>query len=358
MTARVYVALQLNQKKFAEAIRVASRHANNEQAPGDARTEMYLVLGQCYEKTGEYDKAFEAYRMANSIDVPPFDPNELVSDVQAIMRAFTREKLARVPRAKGTDSSQAIIVICRPRSGSTMLERIIASHPDTATTGEHTLLRDIAVNLSLSCGTTLGYPEAIGDLDQNDVNMLSGHCLDVLRSPSDSARKLVNKYVGNWRYTGLVQLLLPDAHVIDLERNAIDNGLAWYASQLGTHHAYSYDLRHIGLQYRAQQALMNHFKDVLDIPILTVNYEDIVADQEHWTRAILEFCGLGFHEDAMRFHEAGEKRQKTVAAGLSYNQVRQPLYKTSVGRAEKFGKHIEPLLEGLEEGRKIWGLEE
>jgi hypothetical protein len=138
----------------------------------------------------------------------------------------------------------------------------------------------------------------------------------------------------------------------------VDNCLGCYAANLDPKdHPQVENLSDLATVYCAYEALMRHWKNVLQIPILTVNYEDLIEDQETWTRRIIEFCGLPWHDDSLNFHKAAGKSGQTANVTLSYNQVRQPLYKTSVGRAEKFAPFLGPLLEGLEEGRRYWNLD-
>lgn len=353
LVARAYTALQYDLKNYDAAIEVASRHVGRPDIDPIKRTELCFGLGQSYEKIEEYEKAFKAYELANSIISNDYDPEESRRRVRRLIDAFSKKTLDRLPRAE-LDSSSAIFVVCRPRSGSTMVERIIAAHPQVHAAGECSLIPTIAHALQIRTGSTLEFPEVISDLDQEDVNRAAREYLEFTHSLDPTAVRITNKFLGNWMVLGLVELLLPEARIIDLRRDAIDNCLACFSADLGPHHAYSANLRHMGLAFRDAERALQHWKEVLSVPILSVNYEDIVADQEGWTRKIIQFCGLPWHDDCLRFHSAGEQAQLFNAPTLSYNQVRQPIYSSSVGRAEKFAPFLGPLHEGLEEGRRYW----
>lgn len=355
--ARAYTTLQHNKKNFAEAVRIAERHINSSDINELSRVQMCFLLGQSQEKLRDFESAFKSYEQAHNIVPVRFDAKVHDQEVQQLIDVFKPELLAGLPRAD-IKTDLPVFVISRPRSGSTLVERIIASHPKAHAGGEMEHMGELVGSLSLKIGSAREFPESVRDLDQNDMNVLAQQYLDQIRPLAPTALRITDKNIGNWHRVGLLALLLPQSRIIDLRRDPVDNCLACYASMLDpAHHPYANSLRDLALTYRAYEAMMRHWKNVLSIPILTIKYEDLIDDQEKWTREIIDFCGLTWHDDCLRFHEAADKSKQTASITLSYDQVRQPLYKSSVGRAEKFAPYIGELIDSLDEGRRHWGLD-
>jgi hypothetical protein len=237
-----------------------------------------------------------------------------------------------------------IFLACRPRSGSTLAERIIGSHPQVTLAGELNSISSVAEQLNLIIGSTRTYPECVLDMDQNDVDGLASMFLDTHRSQFPNAARITIKHLDLWQHIGLIALMLPDAPILDLRRDAVDTSLACYSVHLGLRQPYNQDLRALGLVHRAYERLMDHWRDVLGIRMLRVDYENLVADQEIWSRRMIDHCDLPWDERCLRFHE---HIGANVGATLSYQQVRQPIYKGSVGRAAKFAGRLGPLYEAL-----------
>lgn len=351
-TARAYQSIQKECKNFEEAIRVGSHYANDARIDAAIRAEFLMELGQCYEKLDRFDEALDCYNAANNVSALPYDIEELNARVRGLMNVFSPERVAALPRAVA-DPGQMVFIISRPRSGSTLVGRILASHPQVAAMGENTFVEHIVRDLPLVIGSTLSYPEAIADLDKNDVAALSEQCTKTIGAVDSTAARITNKHLSNWKHLGLVQLLLPNARVIDLRRDPADTCIACYSSLLWQS-ASSYDLRRLAFAQRAHEALMDHWKATLELSILSLNYEDLVTDRETWIRRLIDFCGLPWDDACLRFYESGESKQQSVDPTLSYNQVREPMHTSSVGRAKRFGARLQPLYEALEEGQRIW----
>ena len=231
-----------------------------------------------------------------------------------------------------------------PRSGSTLVETILAAHPDVAAAGEFPAMQQLINSITLDIGSTLPYPVCIEDLDQNDVDTIAGRYLQRLRANDDQAQRIVDKFLNNYKHIGMLAVLFPQARIIHCRRHPLDYCLSCFQTPLSGH-PYTADLGHLGAVYVAYERLMAHWRDVLEIPMLEVQYETLVTDQETITRKILEFCGLGFDERCLRFYEG----TRTVLTA-SYDQVTQPIYSSSVGRYRGFEHHLGPLKEALAEG--------
>lgn len=164
-----------------------------------------------------------------------------------------------------------------------------------------------------------------------------------MRANIGSAKRLTDKTPHNFLYLGLIDLLFPNAHIIHCTRNPLDTCISCYCNQFnGENMSYSRSLESLGRVYREYSGLMSYWKETLRIPVLDVPYEAVVNDTELWIRRILEFCGLEWEQDCLRFYQ--EKRQVNTA---SYDQVRRPVYRSAVNRWKHYERHLKPLKEAL-----------
>lgn len=343
--ARKRSSMHFERKEYDQALAVLSRHLGSPHVSPQLAESILLLLGQIYERLGDIDKSFKAYEGGNNIRKPEGDPKTFIKYADETMQAFSKEAMARLPRAKNT-SRLPVFIVCRPRSGSTLVERIIASHPQVHAGGEREAIGLLQENLGLYVDSSLAWPFCVRDMDQNDADRLASEYLTELQALAPKAKRITDKNVGMWQNVGLINLLFPKAIVIDLRREAVDNCLGCFTVQLADDPT-KRDLHTLGIQHREYERFMDHWHAVCDFPILKVNYEDIVADQEYWSRKIIEHCGLEWDDRVLRFYEKGAQQSTTANPTLSFKQVRQPIYKSSVARAKKFEKHLQPLYEGL-----------
>ena len=231
-----------------------------------------------------------------------------------------------------------------PRSGTTLVEQILASHPKAFGAGElrdfYLLTRDLSAYLQSS----IPYPECAALLDQESARYLATGYLDHLLELSADATHVIDKAPNNFRHLGLIALLFPRVRLVHCRREALDVGLSCYFQYFRSQH-FTNDLKHIGLYYREYERLMAHWKKVLPLPVLDVSYEDLVSDVEGVGRRMVDFCGLDWDDACLRF----DKTNRTVLTASQW-QVRQPIYKTSVQRWKNYEKHLGPLKRALDGG--------
>lgn len=341
--AYIFATLEINAGRPERALEITARNLGRTGLAPDARRKLHIATGKAHEKTGAYDEAFEAYTSGWKVYDIHFDARDHVARVDQTIELFTPERLARLPRA-GERSDLPIFVVGMPRSGSTLVETIIDAHPRATGAGELNMVYELADKLNLRINSSLPYPACILDMVQADADELSRDLLGQLRLLAGDADRVVDKFLANYMHLGLLSLIHPGARVIDCRRDPLDGCMSCYAEALSpASHQYAADLESLGLVYRQYERLMRHWNEVLDIPILTVRYEQLVADQEPQTRAIIEFCGLAWDDACLRFHESGRQ-----AGTLSFDQVRRPMYRSAMGRAEKFERHLGPLRESLD----------
>jgi len=337
--ALVQARLDLHARDHEAIVELVNRHL---QATGYSLWHLLSVQGKALEKLGRFDEAFDAYRRSNEAVSVPFDEHTWLQHTRDLIDNFSAQRLETLPRASH-GSTVPVFIIGMPRSGSTLIETIIDTHPDAYGIGEFPAIQEIVNDITLSIESFSPYPACIADLDQHDVDTLARTYLDRATAGHADAKRIADKYLISFRHLGLIELLFPDARVIHCLRDPLDTCISCYSQTLmPTAFPFATDLHRLGVVYRDYQRLMAHWKSVLKIPILEVRYEQLVSDQEKVSREIIEFCGLDWDPACLKYYERGR-----VVQTASYDQVTRPIYNSSVGRYKPFEKHLGPLIDAL-----------
>lgn len=325
-----------------EAISFAQKQLDDSSTPPAGRRELGFLLGKIRERRGEYDDAFSAYRAANETAGKPYDADAYRRRIDELIEVYNREDLQRYARST-LELEEPVFIVGMPRTGSTLVERIIDAHPMACGLGEIPQMNRIARSLSLAIGSPLPYPPCVGDLTPAIADEVGTGYVEAVRKKARPAKRAVDKYLPNFENLGLLSLILPRAHIIECRRHPMDACLSCFAEPLHpSGHPWASSLEDLGAHYRHYARLMDHWKRVLDIPLMEVQYEDLVADQEAVSRRIIDFIGLPWDDQCLRYYEL--KRQIMT---LSREQVDKPVYRHAVNRAERFADHLEPLRQAL-----------
>jgi tetratricopeptide (TPR) repeat protein len=343
--AIVQARLDSHDRDYQAVIDRVTRHIESGDTKGYVLWHLCFLLGRALERTERFDEAFAAYERGNAAVPAHFDGDSWRAAIDEIIRSFSPDRFARVPRASH-GGELPVFVIGMPRSGSTLVETILSAHPVVAAAGEFTAMQHIINAIPIDIGSDLPYPACIEDLELEDVDSIAGNYLQRLRQVDRKAERIADKYLNNYLHVGMLAVLFPQARIVHCRRHPLDTCLSCYQVPLmPATHPWASDLRDIGTMYVSYERLMAHWRDVLKIPMLEVAYEAMVAQQEEMTRRIIDFCGLDWDDACLRFHE-----QKRVVQTASYDQVTQPVYSSSVGRYKGFEQHLGPLKEVLAEG--------
>jgi len=309
--------------------------------PPDQKARLHFSAGDLHAHHEAYEPAFGHYRQANALRHNPPAAQREIRRLRAVQTVFTRERLDSLPRAS-TSSERPVFIVGMPRSGTSLVEQILAAHPDVFGAGELMHINRIAATLPQTLNTRQPYPRCIDQLTRPAIEALAADYLQQLERLSPDAARVTDKMPHNFLNLGLIDRLLPGARVIHCRRDPMDTCLSCFTHNLAGIHAYSNDLATLGAYYRAYRALMQHWQQVLHIPLLDVDYEALVNDQEAVTRRLLAFCGLEWDARCLRFHESAR-----VAATASHNQVRQPLYRGAIGKWQRYAHQLQPLVDAL-----------
>jgi tetratricopeptide (TPR) repeat protein len=296
---------------------------------------LHHAAGKYYDDVGECEAAFRHHRLGNELarrTGPQYDRAAVARRVTRTIAAFDRGALEALRQA-GLASQRPVFIVGMPRSGTTLAEQILASHPDVHGAGE-LVYWNFAADVERS---------APSELRSATIAKLGGDYLALLSARSTDAIRVVDKLPGNFEHVGLIHAALPAARIIHLERHPLDTGLSIYFQGFSAAHAYATDLGDLAHYYRAYRRLMAHWHATLPPGvILDVPYEALVDDPEGWSRRILTHVGLPWDPRCLDFH----RTERTVLTASSW-QVRQPIGRGSVGRWRRYERFLGPLREAL-----------
>ncbi len=341
LVALAYARVCKRLEKQENAIPVLNAAIGRKDISPYHRSSLNSSLGKALEDTGDYDRAFDCYAKANKVHAGRWNQVDDVRSVDAIIEAFSADQLASLPRAQN-DAQIPVFILGMFRSGTTLIETILSSHPQVYGAGERTNLMHIAATMQDNLGTETGFPSCIAHLTQEAVDGFADQYLKAIRALAPEAQRITDKLPPNYRLLGLIQLLFPGGRVIHCRRDPLDTCFSCYANQFTGAHAYTSDFSDLAVAYQQYRKLMDHWNGILDLPILEVHYEELVADQEQVTRNIIDFCDLPWDDACLRFHESDR-----VAQTPSVDQVRTKMYSSSVGRAKHFERHLTSLRKAL-----------
>jgi len=314
------------------------------------RSQLLHTLGRAIEAQGRFDEALKMYAESKAALGVKFDPSMFNHMLDRMRAAFSRERLRELPRAT-IRSEQPVLIAAPPRSGTTLLERIIASHPQAAGAGETDAMRAQLAPLS-SVDPYGAMLDVLPGWDASALDAMAQRYLDETTPFGPGALRIADKNLQNWTMLGLLSIVLPGAKVIHIHRDPLDTGLSCFERLNPLAVPWAADLRQIGAMVRKAMDLMEFWKEHLDTPILTVRYEDLVREPRVHTQRIIEFIGLPWDDACLAHHRAGAESAETgrrqAPPTLGTEQASKPLYDSSIGRGARFGPTLDPLREALE----------
>jgi len=328
--------------RFAEADVTRMERALDDPALADAdRLHFHYALGKAHEDAGAYEASFVQYERGARIRraLQPYDANETQRYVQRCRTLYTQALFAA--RAQGgVTASDPIFIVGMPRSGSTLVEQILASHPLVEGTMELPNLPTLARELGRSDRTDEEcYPESVGKLSDEELGALGRRYLAETRAHRRKGTPhFLDKMPNNFLHAGLIQLILPRSRIIDTRRHPLACCFSNFKQHFALGQNFSYSLEDVGRYYRSYVELMAHFDAVLPGRMHRVVYEELVADPEAEVRRLLDYCGLPFDERCLRFYE-NDRAVRTASA----EQVRQPIFQSGVDHWRHFDPWLGPL---------------
>jgi tetratricopeptide (TPR) repeat protein len=320
---------------------------------GDDQIELHFALGKAYADLKQYERSFRHLLTGNTGKRREVDYDERrMFDLFGRIRDTFSVELLRTKAGAGDPSQAPVLIVGMPRSGTTLIEQILASHPKVFGADElHDLSHVIAAHCDLA-PVPAAYPECIRDMPGEGLQRLGAAYAGRLRRRAPTAERITDKMPVNFLHLGLVHLALPNARIIHTRRDPVDTCWSCYARLFGGEQQFAYDLGELGRYYRRYETLMAHWRGILPPgTMFEIDYELVVDDLEQQARRIIAYCGLEWDDACLRFYET-ERPVRTSSAA----QVRQPIYRSSIGRWRPYRQWLGPLLGelGIEHDPEKW----
>jgi tetratricopeptide (TPR) repeat protein len=304
-----------------------------------------FALAKTFEDQGDIDRAWGYYRGGNEKRrmLEHYDPVQTEVTNDAIISVFDRPFLEQ-NTGLGNPDPAPIFIVGLPRSGSTLLEQILASHSMVEGTAELPYAGRLAASLSRNRADGINYPEAARELGEKQFKAMGQEYVDLAQLHRTEGRsRFIDKMPNNTPTIGLLHLMLPNAKIIDARRHPLDSCFSCYRQLFAQGQTFTYDLTDIGEYFLQYERMMDHWHDVLPGRVLTVQYEDMVMDFENQVRRLLEYCELPWEDSCINFYET-ERPVRTASS----EQVRQPIYSQSINRWRNYEQYLGELIEVLE----------
>ena len=308
----------------------------------DAQIDLHFALSKAYGDADQPKRGFQHLLQGNALKRRQihYDEAAVLGTLARIAETFTPDLMRRMAGG-GDPSALPIFIIGMPRSGTTLVEQILAAHPSVQASGER---QDFAIAIEDTKSVSQGpYPRCVTAMTPAQLASLGTNYIKRVTGALPNAERFTDKLPSNFIYAGLIHLALPNARIIHTKRDPLDTCLSCFSILFAGQQRFAYDLAELGRHYRAYEDLMAHWRNVLpDGVMLEVPYEEVVADTEAQARRILAHCGLPWDDACLAFHTA-ERAVRTASAA----QVRQPIYRNSVGRWRAYEDELGPLIEAL-----------
>jgi tetratricopeptide (TPR) repeat protein len=317
---------------------------SGDDLPDESRSQLHNALGLEYESRRDFGRAFANFEACNSIrrKSETYDPVDTESTYGRVIELFDSDFLTQNSGAEKTPVTP-IFVVGLPRSGSTLIEQILASHSQVDGTHELSDLARVIHKARRKKGKRVLFPQQLADLKPADWAELGREYIERTELFRGDAPYFVDKNPNNFVYIGILRLAIPNAKIINAMRHPLDSCFGSFKQLFASGQPFSYDLTEVGEYYLQYRKLMDHWHDVLPDFVLDVQYEEVVADLDTQVRRILDHCGLPFEEACLRFHET-ERAVKTASS----EQVRRPIYSSSVDLWRNYEAQLKTLFHILE----------
>lgn len=341
------------EKDFENSQRLLDKINTDESCATKFCTSVLFERANLLDKQGEYDKAFQAYQSAAKARARMknlfFDANDNKLEVERHIKFYTRSQLHSWPQCQPDSKSELakpVFILGFPRTGTTLLEQILCSHPSIYAGGELPFLSEIIERAAQDVDSSEEYPLCLAKLTRKNGPDVLKRWLEYYHErvreygiETSTAQWFTDKMPLNSRNLPLIRSLFPDSPIIHIVRNPMDSCLSSMFSNFASGHVWANDIVDAAKFHMGVESMVDNFRENLEMNYLMLRYEDLVADQEKWSRIAIDFIGVDWNDDVLEFYKT-----KRVARTASYAQVNQKIYTSSVARYKNYEKHLaEPL---------------
>ena len=332
-----WMRIQHRRQDWNASIETASAWLSAETRPNHQTATINHRLGHALEMAGRYDEAFEAWTRGNAMYRNAWNVAAHAQLGHDLAESFSTAAIDRLPRSTCTDH-RPVFIVGMFRSGTTLIEQILSMHPAVHAAGEVSEMLSISGDLPAATGSTDAYPSCIESVTSGILDDMTGRYMDALASGAGDATIITDKLPLNFLNIGLISILLPGARIIHCNRDPLDTCISCYGNSFSSRLSFTADLEALGHTYLEYHRLMNHWRAVCPLPMIELDYEDLVRDPEPQVRRLLEFMELEWDPACLEFH-----RSTRIAQTLSIDQVRQPMHTRSIHRSRVFWDQLAPL---------------
>ena len=316
----------------------------NKDLPDREKVHFQFSLGKSYEDEKKFKRSFDFYLRGNNLNRGrnTYDPKAIEAMVEREIRFFNNEFFKK-RETWGAPNNDPIFIVGLPRSGSTLIEQILASHSDVEGTMELPNMLNIARKLGNTSREGSNYPEILDSISKSESIELGEQYIKETQRLRSKSPYFIDKMPNNFSHVGLINLILPNSKIIDARRNPMDTCFSCFKQLFARGQAFTYDLQEIGRYYLSYIRLMDHWQKVLPDKVYLVEYEKMISNQEEETKKLLKFCDLSFQENCLKFYE-----NKRAVKTASSEQVRQPIYKRGINYWKNFEESLVDLKVSLQ----------
>ena len=325
-------------------IKAMEEHVKNDQMPINNKAFFHIALANAKEKQKDYEEAWVNFERGNDLrrQEEVYDSVQTQVTHDQLIEVFNEELIESI-KDKGCPSKAPILIVGLPRSGSTLIEQILASHSLVEGTKELPDLSLLARKLTKSRPQGIKYPDAVKDMSDEELVEYGEDYLTTTKRYRTDKPHFIDKMPNNFANIGFLKMILPNAKVINAQRNPLDSCISSYKQLFYKGQSWSYDLFEIAEYYLEYQRMMDHWHKLFPGEILDLKYENLINNQQDETESLLKYCGLEWEEQCLKFYET-ERSINTASS----EQVRQPIYKGAMNAWKNYESHIGPLIETLE----------
>jgi tetratricopeptide (TPR) repeat protein len=329
-------------KEWARAEDVLKNTVESSRASGTGKAMALFQIAKMRDRQGDYDGAWSAATEAHRQIGRPGNIERYRREAREIREVMNRTALDGWARAAET-AEEAVLIVGMPRSGTSLLEQVLSMHPDVANAGELAIAPSLARRLPLTTDSFLPWPKCIADMQDRDADAMQAMYRGELQRIGQGRKRVTDKSLLLVFHMGLLSRVLPGARSIMLRRHPLDNIVSCHTTHLAClGHAYTSDLKVLAEVWKIRDELQDFWMETLDPAPLDLHYEDLVSDQDAQTRRLLAYLDIPWNDACLRFEESDR-----VARTISFDQVNQKMYGSSVERWRRYEKHLGPAIDVL-----------
>lgn len=337
--ANVYVSIAKKYGHTQKALDYVDKILGSVQLTPSQTMQLHFGAGELLDSADRYDEAIVHYKKANELVCRDYDSMAYDAIYQRCIVAYTDSKNLQYASWRG--DVVPVFVVGMPRSGTSLLERILGMHSQISAAGELPYINNIINALAEKCGAI--YPDLVTRLSESDLNSAARSYIEDVRVNTGKGGIFIDKMPHNFMYLGMIRQLFPESPIIHCNRNALDTCLSNFFQYFSGDLAYPYRQEDIAHQYNFYQDMMQLWEGV-GIDMLDVTYESLVTNPETTLESIMQYLGLEIETGCLQFHQSSE-----ITRTASVEQVRQPLYSRSIGRWKHYDKHLSILINLLDQ---------